>query len=210
MGVRSGNSALKFYVSGQRAKDLEGLTDLAGRVLQTYDTAVMRATIGLKRRALPMVSRAVRGQYNIKAGTLSGRYRAEEYVRGKRNGGDGLISIWASTRKIPLLEFSGRWSGRRSQGASAEIERGQRKTYDSAFIATIRGRRAIRVRGFNRDTQRRHGRGPVRMLYGPSPFEMLSGLDHRGSRAARDEVLSELTVFYTAELRRQFRLGRRA
>ena len=59
MAVSRRNSALKFYVNGRRAKDLHGLTGVAGRVLSSFDTAVTRAVVGLKRRAGPAASRAV-------------------------------------------------------------------------------------------------------------------------------------------------------
>ena len=201
------NNALTYYVNGRRARDLNGLTDMAGRVLSAYDTATKRAVVGLKRRALPIVRRAVRQHYNVKAGALSDKYRVETGLRGRSGDRDDFLSVWASTRSIPLLDFGGRWGGRKTKGAVASIQRGQRKTYDGAFIATVRGRRAIRVRQYDTARGKRHGRGPLRMLYGPSPFEMLSGLDHRGSQQAQRKVLAEMTDYYAAELRRQFKLS---
>lgn len=206
MAVSRRNSALKFYVNGRRAQDLHGLTDVAGRVLSSYDTAVTRAVVGLRRRAVPAASRAVREEYGVKAGALTQRYQVQTGVRGRRGDRSDYLSLWASTRRIPLLDFGGRWSGRRSRGASASIERGRSKVYDSAFIATVQGRRAIRVRAFDGSRGKRHGRGPLRMLYGPSAFEMVSGLDYRGSISAREIVMDELRTFYVAELRRQFKL----
>lgn len=206
MAVSRRNSALKFYVNGRRAKDLHGLTGVAGRVLSSYDTAVTRAVVGLKRRAAPAANRAVREEYGVKAGALSQRFKVQTGVRGRRGDRSDYLSLWASTRRIPLLDFGGRWSGRRSRGASASIERGKSKVYESAFLATIEGRRAIRVRAFDGTSGKRNGRGPVRMLYGPSAFEMVSGLDYRGSVAARERVIEELRTFYIAELRRQFKL----
>ena len=200
------NSALKFYVNGRRAQDLHGLSDVAGRVLSAYDTSVIRATVSTQRRAVAMANRAVREHYGVQARTLSGRYRAELGSRGRKGDRSDYISLWASTRSIPLLAFGGRWGGRRTAGTVASIQAGQSKTYDSAFIATIQGRRAIRVRSFA-STGRRHARGPVRMLYGPSAFEMVSGLDYRGSRAASDALLGTLRTFYLAELSRQLKLG---
>lgn len=206
MTVSRRNSALKFYVNGRRAQDLHGLTDVAGRTLSRFDVAVTRAIVGLKRRVAPAASRAVRQQYGVKAGALSKGFKVQDGTRGRRGDRSDYVSLWASTRRIPLLDFGGRWSGRRSRGARASIERGKSKVYDSAFIATIEGRRAIRVRAFDGTSGKRHGRGPVRMLYGPSAFEMVSGLDYRGSVAARESVMEELRTFYIAELRRQFNL----
>ena len=209
MAVSRRNSALQFYLTGRRAQDLHGLTDLAGNLLDSFDIAVVRAKAGLVRRAAPAASRNVRQEYNVRAGTLRDAFRVEEGVRGRRGDRDEVLSIWASTRQIPLMEFSGRWRGRRSAGATAEIVRGQRKTYDSAFIATVQGRRAIRARSFDSASGRRHGRGPLRMLRGPSPFEMLSGVGGvQASMDARERTVSELTTWYAGELRRQFRLHR--
>lgn len=205
--ARNRNRALSFFVNGRRAQELSGLADPVGKVLSRYDVAVTRATIGLKRRALPSASRAIRAHYNIKAGSLSGKFRIEEFSRGRGADRDDAIAIWASVRKFPLIEFNGRWGGRKTPGATAAIARGEAKTYESAFIATVRGRRSIRVRSFE-STGRRAGRGPLRMLRGPSPFEMLSGLDHEPARAVHRAVVDELRVFYTAELRRQFQLSR--
>ncbi|MEF3081862.1 hypothetical protein V3391_06500 [Luteimonas sp. SMYT11W] len=211
------NSALKFYLNGRAARDLHGLTDLAGNLLDAYDVSVIRARAGLFRRAEPAAKRNVRAIYNVRASALADRFRIEEGVRGKGRDSEELISIWASTRQLGLIEFGGRWrgparrkNGRLVAGASAEIVRGKRKTYDSAFIATIKGREAIRVRSFDRARGRRFGRGPVRMLRGPSPFEMLSGVGHEPSRQVRDATLSDLTTYYFLELKRQFRLNRGA
>jgi len=200
------NSALRWYVNGKRARNLDGLQTAAGGVLSAYDTAVSRAVVGLKRRTLPAVSRAVRANYNVKARSLAGRVRAEMGTAGGARERSDFLSIWASTRQISLLDFGGRWGGRKSEGATAAITRGGVKTYRSAFIATVKGLRAIRVRSFV-STGRRAGRGPLRILRGPSPFEMLSGLDRAPSVATRRSVLAELTDFYTSELRRQFRLN---
>lgn len=205
------NGALKLFVNGRRARDLHGLADPLGNLLSAYDLSTTRAVAGLKRRALPAVSRAVRANYNIKARDLSGKYRVEMGTRGRRGDKDDFLSIWASTRRTPLLAFGGRPGPRPgvrgTPGARAAVTRGSAKSYDGAFIATVQGRRAIRVRRLE-STGRRAGRGPLRMLRGPSPFEMLSGLDHAPSQATQRAVMSELTVFYTAELRRQFRLTR--
>ena len=215
--IRNRNSAIKFYLNGRRARDLHGLTDLAGGLLDAYDTSVVRAATGLVRRAEPAAKRNIRAVYNVRAGALAGKFRIDEAAKGRRGHRDDLISIWASTRDLPLMEFGGRWrgparrrNGRVAPGASAEIVRGKRKTYDSAFVATIAGRRAIRVRSYDSSRGRRHGRGPVRMLRGPSPFGMLSGIDYEPARQVRDATLSDLVTFYFAELKRQFRLNRSA
>ena len=205
--ARRSNSALVFFVNGRRAKQLNGLADPLGNVLSRYDVAVTRAVAGLKRRASPAASRAIREQYSLRASDLSGKFRVEDTAKGRGADRDDAISIWASARRIPLIQFGGKWRGRKSEGATAAVARGGTKTYASAFIATVKGRTSIRVREFDLSRGRRAPRGPLRMLRGPSPFEMLSGLDHTASRAVKDSVVNELRSFYTSELRRQFALS---
>lgn len=212
MAVSRRNSALTYYVNGRRAKDLHGLTDLAGNALSRYDTAMQRALAGLKRRAGPAANRVVREQFGVRLSALSGKFRVEDGTRadrGRNGAKSDFISIWASTRRIPLLDFGGRWSKGMKVGATASVLAGQRKQYAGAFRATIQGKDAIRVRQFDKSTGKRHGRGPVRMLYGPSPFAMLSPGDHseRASLAAREHMLDELHGFYTSELLRQLQLA---
>lgn len=206
---RNANNALTYYLNGRKAKDLEGLTDIAGNVLSAFDTAVQRAMVGAKRRALPATKRAIRENFGIKASALSDRYRVVSGARGRvaRNRSE-LLTIWASTRKIPLLEFQGRWGGPNSKGAVASILKGKSKTYEGAFRTTIQGRDAIRVRQWDSGTGKRHGRGPVRMLYGPSAFEMLVPLNSAdsASQSSRDGVMQEISDYYRGELHRQFKL----
>jgi hypothetical protein len=207
--ARERNSAVKFYTSGKIAKDLTGITDSVDGVLKGWDTAVVRAVSGLRRRAVPAGVRAVRENYNVKASAVRSRVRLEGGTRrARRSDRSEFISIWASTRRLPLLEFGGRWGGMRTKGARAQVVRGQSKVYAGAFIATVQGLRAIRTRRLDSATGKRHGRGPLQMLRGPSVFEMLSGLDHAPARRSRDAVLEELTTFYRSELRRQWALQR--
>jgi hypothetical protein len=203
--VRSRNAAFRFYVDGA-ASDLGALQGLADGVQRRYSVAARRAFSGLLRRAGPAASRLVREEYNVKAGVVSRSTRVQELTSRK---GDGLV-IWASTARIPLIEFGGRHR-RRSAGATAAITKGGQKTYPGAFIATIEGRKAIRVRKTDPSTGKRFGRGPVRMLYGPSMFEMLAGTDgSTPSLRLRRRLLDELVEFHVNELRRQLELTRGA
>jgi hypothetical protein len=201
--VRSGNRALRFTVNGKGAADLSDLAGIPDRILSRFNTAVQRATVGVKRRAGPAASRELRAGYNIRAGALRGKIEARE----SRSRFGDTIELWATARRTSLIEFGGKWRGPNSPGATAAIARGSSQTYKGAFIATIQGRRAVRVRSFNSATGRRFGRGPVRILRGPSVFEMLSGIDGNGpSIKVGRNVLAELTEFYVAELRRQYAL----
>lgn len=220
--ARERNSAVKFYTSGKIAKDLHGVTDSVNGVLKAWDTAAQRAVSNLRRRAVPAGVRAVRENYNVKASTVRSRVRLEGGTRRpKRADRSDFISIWASTRRLPLLEFAGRWGGPRTKGARAQVVRGQSKVYAGAFIAGVGWRgvsgravkadtvsRGIFVRSYDSGRGKRVGRGPLQMLRGPSVFEMLSGLNHAPARRSRDAVLEELTTYYRSELRRQWALQR--
>lgn len=211
------NSALKFYTSGKAAKSLHGLTSLAGSVLSSFDTAVQRATVGLKRRAGPAVSRAVRENYGVNRSTLAqpGMFRIEQGSGPKGN----YLAIWASTRRLPLVDFSGRWSGPSSTGATAEIERGRRKAYIGAFIAKgrirgqvrpliytrIKGKKVVQKYGYHEGRMRES----IHVLRAPGPFEMISGVGgYPVTLNTRRTILAELAAFYTTELQRQFKLKR--
>lgn len=206
------NSGLKLYVSGRQAKTLHGLVDPLDRTISALDTATLRAVSGLKRRAEPAAKRVVRSQYNIKAGDLSGKFRIEEGDSGPRGERSGFISIWASTRRLPLIAFGGRWTRANklgAPGATAAITLGGSQTYASAFIETVRGLKSIRVRQYV-GGGKRAARGPLRILRGPSPFEMISGLDHHAGVAVKNGIVTELRAFYLSELRRQWDLAKGA
>lgn len=215
--VRSRNRALTFYTSGRYGKSLEGLQDIAGQALSMFDTAVERAVVGLRRRVGPAVNRAVREHYNVKRALLTESFRVQDGSVRKHGNVSGSISVWASTRKLPLVMFGGRWGGRRTAGATAAIVRSQRKTYAGAFIATgrfrgetmpliftrIKGEKQIQHRGYHRGKLRES----IRALRGPSPFEMISGVGgYTASVNARDQVMEEMRTYYINELRRQFAL----
>lgn len=165
--------------------------------------AAMRARVSLVRKVQPTAKRNIRSRYGVRASALNDKFRT---VEGQSRKGEPYLGIWASSRKIGLIEFNGRWRGRRSKGATAAIKTGETKTYDSAFISTIKGRRGIRVRSFaDGASGKRVGRGPLRMLRGPSPFEMLLGEDLTNGAA----VSAELLDIYQSEIQRQFALRRK-
>src|SRR5690606_33084066 len=102
--------------------------------------------------------------------------------------GGEFMELVASNRKVPLIDFTGRWRGpaRRRSGAwaasaTAAILKGAgRRTYASAFIATAQGRREVFVRQFSADSNSpsgRHPRDKIRALRGPSPYQMVRGLE---------------------------------
>lgn len=194
-----------FYTSGKRADNAYGLFDEVGRIVRRTDKAVGRARASTARRGVSFTRRAVLDQFNIRSGQLTGKLRVVTT-------GD-TIRVFASERPISLIHFGGRWSGRKTTGATAEIERGKRETYPGAFISTIQGRRAIRVRK-KRGSKRVH-RGPVQMLHGPSPREMVNGTRRDAETGSpvgrypgnlREITTQRLADYYITELRRQYQV----
>jgi len=218
--VSSRNRAVSVYYNGQTANSLYQLADRVGRAVSRFGEAELRARAGLKRRMLPAARREIRKHFNVRNSLLVDSMRVQEHNTRK---GDAL-AIWASARRISLIEFGGRWRGparkRNGKGfaapATAMVVKQGRQQYQGAFIATIRGRRAIRVRTYSGEGKRVH-RGPVRMLYGPSPLYMMRPTDHHSlvSRSAGDvrkTVVGEMQDFYVSELHRLYQLqvgGRR-
>lgn len=200
------NSGFSITYNGQRANSLYGLAERVGRAVSRFGTAEQKAKAGLRRRMEPAAAREIRKLINVPRRALGNSMRVQERI--SRNG--DALSLWASAREIPLIEFSGRWGGRKTPGATAQVFRGQVDTYNGAFIATIQGRRAIRVRTYA-GAGKRVARGPVRMLYGPSPLYMLRPTDPPGRLSSAALIISrnvttELRDFYIAELRRLYRL----
>lgn len=210
MAYNRRNSAFKVYVNGSAANDLYGLARRVGQQVSRMSAASQRAQASLARRVQPTTKREIRKVYGVKSSILSGRMRLESGARGK---GD-FVSLWASARKISLLEFGGRWRGVKSPGATASILLGSNKTYTSAFVAAVGWRGAsggvkadtvssgiyVRQRG---PDGKRFGRGPLRRLYGPSVFEMIASSPKAHSTATvRAAIVPQLEDFYVSELSR--------
>ncbi|KFN42342.1 hypothetical protein [Arenimonas oryziterrae] len=201
MAIRRRNSALKIFTSGKRGESISQLSKRVGRLPSEYEVAQQRAVASLKRKVMPVAKRQVLAVFSLRSSKLTGGLRVESSYQS----GSGVVSLWASTRQIPLVEFQGRWDGRNSPGATASILAGSVKVYDHAFIATVQGRRSIRVRKVING--KRAPRGPLRMLRGPSPFEMIAPGDRPGLSGP---IAEELLTFYSEELLRQYRLGVKA
>lgn len=194
---------------------------VAGLDQESLRVAARRAGIAVQRAAGTLVRRDVRGRYGVKLTALKDGYRV---VQGRSRKGDAYVGVEASGRRISLLEFGGRWvrpkgdnlQRMRSKGATAAVQAGARKTYAGAFIASIgwRGvsgeaikadtvKRGMFVRQTVNGTGKRHGRGPVRLLRGPSPLEMLLGQDMRYAPT----MSAKLQAIYETELARQIQLA---
>lgn len=192
-----------MFLNGKRAESAYGLSDLVGEVITRSNQAGKRAAAGLARRAVPAVSREVRSAFNVRASALAGKYKAVTTP--------ATLRIFAFQRRLPLIEFGARWGGPASAGATASVVRGQRKTYQSAFIADLRGTKRVMARKLLSNGLRA-GRLPINTLYGPSPADMFTGRAERGgpiidaARSVRNNARRELLQFYVEELRRQLKL----
>lgn len=163
-----------------------------------------RSVISVRRRFEPAAKKAIRETYNVRAGDLTGRFT----VRTGADQNGEFIALSASTKKLPLIGFGGRWGGRKTAGATALIQNGARKVYKSAFIATVGGQRRLVARQFSRDSTApsgRDGRRKLRTLTGPSAFQMVMGQgDVTAARLAR-----EMNEYRGSELIRQLQLARK-
>lgn len=193
-GVASSNRAA---IERVRAR-LDGVSEASIR------KADQRAMASVKRRFEPVAKRVLRQKYNIAVGKLSGQFQVRT-----GSGSDGeSIELFAATKKLPLIDFGGKWGGRRTPGATAQILREARKTYKSAFIATINGRKEILERQISAAARTPSGRDPrnkLRRLRGPSPWQMVKGIDDVNARA----IASELNEFRSSEILRQLGLAKR-
>lgn len=204
------NSAVKIYVNGRTANNLYGLAKRVGQQISRMSVASQRAQSSVARKVQPVAKREIRKTYGVKATLLNDKMRLET---GARNQSD-YLSLWASTRKISLMAFGGKWRGISTPGATASIMLGTSKTYDGAFIANVGfsgaggvsrpgSGPAIYVRKTGPDGKR-FGRGPLRRLYGPSVFDMIgtSPKAHSGDTVS-SRIVPQLQDFYVTELTRQ-------
>ena len=199
MGGRRTNTFVRAYNSDAMDRVRARLDGFSEENLQR---AVQRADVGVVRKVQPIAKRNIRERYGVKASQLNGKFKVTQARSRKK---EPYIGVWASSRQISLIHFGGRWRGRKAPGATAAVKLGQRKTYNSAFISTVQGLKAIRVRAYKDGPGlKRHGRGPLRMLRGPSPFEMLLG----ENMANGPEVAEQLLDIRVSEIRRQLELMR--
>ena len=163
-----------------------------------------RALATVRRRVEPIVKRAIREVYSVPVRELSGKFQ----VRTTSDGAGEGLELFAATKRVPLVEFNARWSGRKSAGARASILRGKSKIYKSAFIATVGGRPEVVARQFSADSNSpsgRHPRSHLQRLRGPSPLEMTKGLDGQNVVRIGDEIVR----FAATERARQLQMARK-
>jgi hypothetical protein len=165
---------------------------------------VQRTQATLRRRMLPLLKEHVRGDFNIGARVLASNLIVAVQ-------GDAVIA-YGDRRRIGLEQFGGRYAGRRSAGATAQIARDDaRSTYGSAFI--IKGRRAIwarklvhggRVLSGTLTRGARAGRFPIVRLHGPSAVQMALGDPrYQVGLSPADRTAIAIEAVFTAEVDRQ-------
>lgn len=198
--------ALRFFTNGKRADNAFGLSAIVGQIVKRTDQATKRAVATTARRLEPLAKREVTATYNIPATKLQGKFSVTTT-------GDS-IRLFASERRIPVIQFGGRWGGTSTPGATAQIERGgPQQVFAGAFISTVKGLQSIRERRIRGG--KRAPRGPLIIIRGPSPRDMVLGIrkDQRGnvlntiSEPPRAAILRELQGIYITELQRQIALG---
>jgi hypothetical protein len=188
--------------------NLSAIARLATRVEGVSEAAIRkadkRAIANVRRRFEPAAKRAVRKVYNVRAGDLAGKFQ----IRTGADGDGEYMALHASPRKLPLIMFGGRWGGRKTKGATAQIQRGGRKVYASSFIAMIGGQRRLVVRQYARDSTAASGRDPrnkLRSLTGASPWQMVMG----EGEVVASALAREMTQYRRDELLRQLQLSRK-
>ncbi|MGN6518767.1 MAG: phage tail protein [Dokdonella sp.] len=138
---------------------------------RSADVLVSRAVSTLLRRLPVEARRDIQAEYNLPARRIS------SYLSARR--GDGYVELVGQKRGIGLINFGGRWGGRKTEGAVATVRNSEgASVYGGTFIATLlHGNRQI----VERETKKRF---PLRTLYGPSIAQMLRN-------AARRERLAD-------------------
>ena len=188
--VQSANLAA---LSRIRAR-LDGLSESA---LQKQSA---RAMVSVRRKAQPIAKRIVRAGYGVQSTALGDAFDA---VSGT-SGGRAYVALKARVAPISLIRFGGKWR-KRSAGATAEITRGDRKSYESAFIAIMPGGgRHIFARAPQADGKRTP-RLPLRRLHGPSAYQMVQGRNGETAKL----VNAELAEFASTETMRLIESARK-
>lgn len=197
----------KYAGTGARSTNAAAIARLQARIAGLAEgditRADKRAIASVRRRFEPVAKRVLRQRYNVRVGDLSGKFQ----VRSGQADGLEYLELFASTRGVPLERFGARWGGRKTAGATAQIM-DTRKVYDSAFIRVIGGQREVLVRQFSADSNSPLGRDPrnkLRRLRGPSPHQMVMGIDDVNAR----EIARQMNAFRGSEIVRQLALLRR-
>lgn len=150
------------------AVDLSGLLafrDGLASASRNADKAAQRARATLARRLPVAARRDIQTEYALKASRINAGLSV-------RNEADAVV-LTGAKQGVGLIEFAGRWGGRKTTGASAQVHVGGARTVrPGSFIAVGRNaNRHIFARAMLGG--RRAGRLPLVTAYGPSIAQML-------------------------------------
>jgi hypothetical protein len=212
MAVRNPNvrnrQVVKFFTTGKRFAQSFAVPDYVRGIVKRYDTAKAQAVAIVAEQAVSLATSMVKANYTIPEGELAGKLRTANTPDAFR--------LFASSLRYPLALFNGQWGGASSSGATAEIVKGQRRTYAHAFIAPgrFRGRTIpliyTRVGGRVRMKHGRYSgklREPTKVLRGPSVYQMIIGTDQSGNEKyvpLRQPLTEQLRNQYFAEVNRRY------
>lgn len=113
------------------------------------------------RSAVAQTVKFIRETYNIKASDLKGEIKIN-----RASVKDQRIQLRVSHKAIALVKYGARQT---AKGVSFKEKKGERKSIESAFIATVGKGRHLGV--FKRKTPKRF---PIKELYGPSAMQLIS------------------------------------
>lgn len=149
-------------VSAAFTREANRISTIAGGASK----AIERAAGTLSRRLPVQARRDIQDEYNLVGS------RIRDGLSSTRGG--GYVELRASARGIGLINFGGRWGGRKTAGAVAKVFRKEGAyNYGGTFIAKGRsGNQQI----FDRTSKKRL---PLKVLYGPSLAAMLRKEDRR-------------------------------
>lgn len=181
--------------------DISGIRRTADRLASTVkeaDKAVQLARGTLRRRLPVEARRDIQQEYNIKARRVSDGLTARTVENG--------VELRASAAGIGAIEFSGKWRGRKSPGATwVPHKGGGAKTQPGTFIAGMLGgnKHIVERSGAPRVMTKGRNKGkrkqPLAVRYGPSIAQMLR-------RPARGEHLADYAqTILSAEIERLLR-----
>lgn len=163
-----------------------------GRLASNVRERVVTRTMGtLRRKILTEARRAIAQEFGVGVQAIGQRMTSETSA--------DSLSIYGTTGRLPLHEFSGRYTGPKSPGAAAEIVRGSRKVYTAAFAIKGRSPAVIYARPLV-DSTRRAPRRYVR-LHGPSVESMFLGRDG-GEQTPAAKVTAMAGEIFGAEIER--------
>lgn len=204
-----GRQVVRFFTSGSRFAQQFALPDYVRGIVKRYDTAKSEAVAAVSAQAAPRAQAMILANYSIPESELTGRLRTANTP--------DTFRLFASSLRFPLSLFKGAWGGHGSAGATAEIVKGQQKTYAHAFISPGRFRGRVIPMIYSRiggKVRMKHGRytgqlrEPIKALRGPSTYQMVIGTDQGGTEKyvpLREPLSKELRDLYFAEVSRRYK-----